>query len=153
MKEISIIGLGNLLLGDEGFGIHLIKHLENQKLPPEIELVDGGCVGINLVHFLRDKKAVFLIDVFLEDAPPGTIRLFEWEEPKTKLVSGHQYGVKEALSLARFMGIRPPYFRALAAVPASLAPATDLSPPLKEALLQAEKILFEELSRLGYKVD
>ncbi len=156
MKKVAIIGLGNLLLRDEGFGIHLIRRLEKKDLPPDIELIDGGCAGMNLLHFWREREAVFLLDVFLDEAPAGTIRTFTWEElenlPPTKAVSGHQYGVKEALSLARLTGQKPSYFLAIAAIPAVLEPGLELSPPLKEALPRAEKILFEELSRLGYEV-
>jgi len=154
--KVTVVGLGNILLGDEGFGVHFVRHLAKTSFPFEIELIDGGCTGINLLHFFREREAVFLVDVFLADDPPGTIKLFSWEEiealPSNVLVSGHQYGVKEALALARLMDLKPRRFKTLAVVPASLKPGLYLSPPLKKALRRAEKILLEELSRWEYKV-
>ncbi|NPA48724.1 MAG: hydrogenase maturation protease [Thermodesulfobacteria bacterium] len=156
-KNIGIVGLGNLLLGDEGFGVHLIRSLERQFVfPPQVELIDGGCLGLKLLDLLREKEGLLLIDVFLADAPPGTWRTFSWEELKdfgpAQFASAHQTGVREALFLAELEGLKPKFFRAYGIVPERLAPGTELSPVLASQMGPLIASLVEDLTSLRFEI-
>ncbi|HHI97110.1 MAG TPA: hydrogenase maturation protease, partial [Thermodesulfatator atlanticus] len=81
--EIAVVGLGNLLLGDEGFGVHFIRYLKTfHSLPPSVELIDGGCLGLRILDLFREKKALIVVDFLLAKSPPGTIKTLSWEEIK-----------------------------------------------------------------------
>lgn len=72
-NHVLIIGIGNLLLGDEGVGIHVAHKLQTLDLPPEIEVVDGGTAGFELLYYARGKSKIIVVDAMHAPAPPGTM--------------------------------------------------------------------------------
>ena len=76
-KETLVLGVGNLLLKDEGVGIHVIKALENEKLPAHVHLMDGGTGGLHLLSWLQGYDRIIMIDATLDNNPPGTVRLIQ----------------------------------------------------------------------------
>ncbi len=152
--RVAVVGLGNLLLGDEGFGIHLIRYLETNFPPlPGVEIIDGGCLGLKLLDLMREKEALLLVDVYLSEEPPGTVRIFSWEElkklPTKNLASAHQWGIKEALSLAELEGLKPYFFKVYGVVPERLGLGTELSPTLAQKIPIVAKQILKELKELG----
>jgi len=150
--KVALIGLGNILLGDEGFGVHFIRHLESSFLfPEEIALIDGGCAGFKLLNLMRGQDVVFLFDIYRSDEPPGTIKIFDWEDIElledSQFATVHQLGVKDALRMARFHGEVPAYFKAFAVVPERIAPGVGLSETLKRAIEPLSHLTFQELAR------
>ena len=85
-KETLVLGVGNLLLKDEGVGIHVIKALENEKLPAHVHLMDGGTGGLHLLSWLQGYDRIIMIDATLDNNPPGTVRL-----------SAHEIGLKDMI--------------------------------------------------------
>ncbi len=151
---LALVGLGNILLGDEGFGVHFIRHLKQEFCFPEgVDLIDGGCAGLGLLNLIRDYKTVILFDVLLKKAPPGTIYVLEMDAlenlPSSSLASAHQIGVKDALALARFSSVGPEKLWAYAVVPKDLSPGVGLSAELREAFFPLQKRLFTDLKTLG----
>jgi hydrogenase maturation protease len=82
MKKIGIIGIGNLLRKDDGVGIVLLERLQKQKkeLPKNIEFIDGGTGGMNLLHLLAQFDIVLLIDAVDFKARPGEARVFSLKD-------------------------------------------------------------------------
>ena len=74
-KDILVLGVGNLLLKDEGVGIHVIQALEKEGLPPNVSLMDGGTGGLHLIGWIQDYNRIIMVDATLDHNPPGTIRL------------------------------------------------------------------------------
>ncbi|MDR0825083.1 MAG: hydrogenase maturation protease, partial [Prevotella sp.] len=72
MKTL-ILGVGNLLLKDEGVGIHVIQALEQEQLPSGIHLMDGGTGGFHLMSWLEEYERIIMIDATLDNNPPGTV--------------------------------------------------------------------------------
>ena len=66
-KETLVLGVGNLLLKDEGVGIHVIKALENEKLPAHVHLMDGGTGGLHLLSWLQGYDRIIMIDATLDN--------------------------------------------------------------------------------------
>ena len=158
MAKALIMGVGNLLLSDEGFGVHVIREFEKKyRIPPEVEVVDGGCVGFSLADYLREKDLVLLVDVIADKAPPGSYRVLSAQElesfPTVGLNSCHQTSLIEALKFAEFAGLRPERFKIFAAVPEDLSPGLELSPGLRKTVPVALKWLEEELVSAGFRVE
>lgn len=151
-KSITLIGLGNILLRDEGFGVHFIRYLENHFFfPKNVSLIDGGCAGLGLLNLMRGKDVVYLFDIYRSDEPPGTLRSFDWETIEAledrQFATVHQLGVKDALQIARFNGVVPEYFKAFAIVPQRLEPGIGLSEILQQSMEPLRHLLFQELAR------
>ncbi len=102
-KTILVLGVGNLLLSDEGVGVQVARRLQAMNLPPDVEVVDGGTAGYELIEFFHNKKKVIVIDCLRADEPPGSmIRAspneldLKWHAP----LSVHQSGLRELLQHA-----------------------------------------------------
>ena len=91
-KETLVLGVGNLLLKDEGVGIHVIKALENEKLPAHVHLMDGGTGGLHLLSWLQGYDRIIMIDATLDNNLPGTVRLIQ-----PPLMSAHEIGLKDMI--------------------------------------------------------
>ncbi len=103
-KEVVVIGLGNILMEDEGIGVHVVNHLEqNYRFKPEIEIVDGGTSGLDLLPFFGPDKTILLIDAVNYDMEPGTVGILEDEAILAQLdpkISLHHLGLSDLISIS-----------------------------------------------------
>ena len=104
-----ILGVGNLLLKDEGVGIHVIRALENENLPPDVTLMDGGTGGLHLISWLQSYDRIIMVDATLDDNPPGTIRLIQprYASDFPHLMSAHEIGLRDMIEAMTLMGNLP----------------------------------------------
>jgi hydrogenase maturation protease len=72
-----IMGLGNVLLGDDGFGVHVIRHLKETVLPDNIRLIEGGVGGFNLLGYLEGVQRLVIVDAMIVDLTLGEVCLFQ----------------------------------------------------------------------------
>jgi len=149
--QIGILGVGNLLLGDEGFGVHVIERLQEQcRFPENVELLDGGTAGIMLAPFMEDKDILFVIDVVNLAEEPGTIHVYENKDVRAGNIqtrmSPHQVGLLEILDLCRLRGKAPQRIEMITVVPADLSTKIGLSEPLTLAVDMVIALLFERLA-------
>ncbi len=72
-RDILVLGVGNILLGDEGIGVHVVRELEKEKLSGNVELMDAGTALFSVVHLLKKRKKVIVIDAAKGGEEPGTI--------------------------------------------------------------------------------
>jgi hydrogenase maturation protease len=138
-KRKVVLGLGNLLQRDEGFGIHALDALENSlnPLPEDIEFVDGGVLGLNLLPLVEDCSHLLVLDAVNSGRPPGTIiELRDHEIPLYNNVklSEHQVSFQEVLGLAMLRGGLPEHLHLLGIQPADLSSGIDLSPVVEKTL-------------------
>lgn len=98
-KKTLILGVGNLLLKDEGVGIHVIRALEKTPIPPHVTLLDGGTGGLHLIGWLVGYERIILVDATLDNQPPGTIRLLHpaYASDYPPLMSAHEIGLKDMI--------------------------------------------------------
>lgn len=98
-KKTLVLGLGNVIMGDEGVGVHVVRALEQLKFPPYIECLDGGTGGFVLLEPLQSAGHIILIDATDDGNPPGTITRtiprFSQDYPPT--LTAHDIGVKDLL--------------------------------------------------------
>ncbi|MFO7761164.1 MAG: HyaD/HybD family hydrogenase maturation endopeptidase [Thermodesulfobacteriota bacterium] len=130
--QITVLGIGNLLLKDEGFGIHVIRHLENRTIfPAGVKLVDGGTAGMYMASVLEECDRLIVVDVLALDSLPGTICTLSGKEMQGGNVqlrmSPHQLGFLEIMSLCELRGESPDLVEFIGIVPFDLNVGTELS--------------------------
>lgn len=108
-KKNLILGVGNLLLKDEGVGIHVIRALEKESLPDSVALMDGGTGGLHLIGWLEGYEQIIMIDATLDDQPPGTVRLIrpQYATDYPPLMSAHEIGLKDMIDVLILTGNVP----------------------------------------------
>jgi hydrogenase maturation protease len=135
-----VLGLGNLLLGDEGFGIHAVCLLQDQldgKFP--VEWVDGGVLGLNLLPLVEECSHLLVLDIVDGGEPGGTvIELARAEIPTYQGIklSEHQVGFQEVLAMAKFRKHYPTFLHLVGVQPGNLSPGIELSPCVKSAIAE-----------------
>ena len=110
--RILVLGIGNVLWADEGFGVRCIEHLaENWALPAHVHLMDGGTQGLYLLPFLEDADALIVFDAVDYGLPPGTMKIVENDQVPAfmgvKKMSLHQTGFQDVIATAQLMGYCP----------------------------------------------
>ena len=104
-----ILGIGNLLMGDEGVGVHAVRALEGLVMPPGITVLDGGTGGFHLLELFDKHRHMILIDATLDDGTPGTVRVlypkFASDFPRS--LSAHDIGLRDLVESAALLGPLP----------------------------------------------
>ena len=110
--DTLVLGIGNLLWADEGFGVRVVEEMHRRFVfPPSVKLMDGGTQGLYLVQFVRQAKNLLVFDAIDYGDEPGSLRLvLDAEVPRfmgAKKMSLHQTGFQEVISAAELMGGAP----------------------------------------------
>ncbi len=107
-NSILVLGIGNILMNDEGIGIHVVSQLENEGFD-RADLMDGGTGGFHLLGFIQSYKKVILVDASLDDFPAGHIRVLtpRYAKDFPKQLSAHEVGLKDLLDAAFLLGNMP----------------------------------------------
>jgi hydrogenase maturation protease len=155
--SLAVIGLGNVLLGDDGFGPFVTELLTTRyDFPPEVELLDLGTPGLGLVTYLHGHDSVVIVDAVKGPWTPGEVRVFESEElermPAVPRVSPHDPAVAEALSVARAAGHGPGEACLVGAVPRSSELGASLTPEMRAAADAAAEIVRQRVEERGFAV-
>jgi len=155
--NILIYGAGNLILSDEGFGVHFIRHMERvYQVPENVELYDGGTLGI-MVHFkFEESDKVILVDVVKAQGEPGDIFRYEREDIMLKKIpvkmSPHQIGLQEMLLISEMRDAPKPDLTFYGIVAGSLEPGDQLSLPLEAGLEKVAALVIAELQTVGIDI-
>ena len=101
LQKTLVLGLGNILLGDEGVGVHVLRALEKRPLPANVECLDGGTGGFILLEPMQDAERIIMIDAAADGNPIGTVTRtvprFARDYPPT--LTAHDIGIKDLLDL------------------------------------------------------
>lgn len=110
-NEILVLGVGNILFSDDGFGIRVVEKLQaNHTFPDYVSIVDGGVLGINLLGVISGASKLIVVDTILNGGKPGDLHRLEGKEIPDRILgknSLHQVDLLEALTLCRLMGNIP----------------------------------------------
>ncbi len=122
---VLVLGIGNLLWADEGFGVRVVEELHRHyEAPPNVKIMDGGTQGIYLVQHVRDADILVVFDAVDYNLEPGTLKIVEGDEvPKflgVKKISLHQTGFQEVLAMAEMMGDYPEHLILIGVQPEQL---------------------------------
>jgi hydrogenase maturation protease len=152
--RLLILGLGNLLCGDDGLGALVARAIAARcEVPGGVDVLDGGTLGLALLPHLEDAERAILVDAVQADAPPGTIVRIEGEAvgpAVSSRLSVHQVGVADLIDAARLRGRVPPTLVLLGVVPETIALGVGLSAPVRAAAGDLLRLVCEEAGRLGF---
>jgi hydrogenase maturation protease len=153
-SRLLILGLGNLLCGDDGLGVLAAQAIaETRALPEGAQVLDGGTLGLALLPYLEDAEQAILIDAIDADGLPGTLVRLEGDAVGPAVagrLSVHQVGVSDLIEAARWRGRVPPTLVLLGSVPETTELGIGLSPRVQATFPQLVEAVCEEAGRLGY---
>ena len=149
-----VLGIGNLLLGDEGVGIRVVENLlARYSLPPEVEALDGGTMGMALLPYLAGRKLLILVDAVRTGAAPGTLVQRELADPAAffrERISPHQIGIAEVLAVAALTNELPGRMVVIGVVPQAMETGLDLSPEIEAKVAVLADMVAAELAAAGF---
>jgi hydrogenase maturation protease len=149
-ERVLVLGVGNLLRGDEGVGIHAVRELTKRPLPPHVDVVDGGTAGLDLLHLMGEYDRVVIIDAVEAGEEPGAILRFAPQDITSQAgdfaISLHQTEVLEVFSLAAYLGRDLPPILIYGMQPEAMGWSTELSSTVQERLEALLDAIQEELA-------
>lgn len=152
--SLLVLGLGNVLCGDDGLGVAAIESLKRRyRVPVGVRVLDGGTLGLSLLTHIRASDDVIIVDAISGGGPPGTLVRLEAEEVAPAVrhrLSCHQVGVADLLDALDLLGAYPRRLILLGLVPETLELDYGCSPAVKAKLPELVGKIVEEASRLGY---
>lgn len=157
-KKAGILGIGNLLLSDESFGIHVVAHLEaHYNFPDSVTIMDGGTAGIYMAPFLEDHDPILIVDVVnLGDAAPGELYTFSADDVKNGNIqtrmSPHQLGILEILDICKLRGKVPETVEFFCVIPKCIEMGLEMSEEVGSQVEKISETLVQRLRRMGYEI-
>ena len=131
-----VLGIGNLLMGDEGVGVHAVRALEREALPEGVPVVDGGTGGFHLLELFDQHRHMILIDATLDDGAPGTVRVlhprFASDFPRS--LSAHDIGLRDLVESAALLGPLPTIDLITVSIAKIQPMSIEMTPEVRDAL-------------------
>jgi hydrogenase maturation protease len=154
MAETLVLGLGNILLTDEGVGVRVVERLlEQYRFPESVRVMDGGTLGLDLLPYLEEASRLLVVDAVQARKPPGTLVRLEGDEVPAFLdvskVSPHQEGLQDLLGVATLKGYLPDEVVFWGAQIESLGVGLELSPAVAAQVDTLANKVLGELARWG----
>ncbi len=145
--KVLILGMGNILLGDEGVGVRAVEYIEDKALPGNVELLDGGTGGFTLLSEIQKFDHVILIDATLDENPIGTIRVIKpkFASDYPKAMSTHDIGLKDLIESASIMGNLPTLYLIIVTIKNIQPMDLNLSAEIKNKLPEVYSSVLEVL--------
>jgi len=140
MKNTVVIGAGNVLMSDEGVGVHLVRRMGGEFMEPgaDAEFVDAGAAGMRLLHLIAGRARAIIVDCALMGEKPGSMRVFGPEDVKScKALAGlslHEGDLLSVLEVSRRLDECPRDVVICGIEPASVGPGMELSPVLSDRM-------------------
>ncbi len=150
VKPILIIGIGNVLMQDEGIGCKLIEELEKHAGEyPDVEFLDAGLAGLSVVHYLEKRKKAVFIDCADMKTSPGTIKKFspgDVSSIKTLPKQPHEADLVKILKICKFLEKSPEEIVIFGIQPQSVEPGNELTSALKDKIQDYVSMILKEIS-------
>lgn len=136
VEPVLVLGIGNVLMGDEGAGVHAISHLSRRALPAGVELLDGGTGGFHLLPHLQGARRVILIDATRDGQAEGSVRVTQprFASDFPRALSAHDIGLRDLIESAQLAGGLPPIHLVTISIEKFQSLHTGLSAPIERAL-------------------
>jgi len=150
---LTILGLGNILLRDEGFGVHFVHHFqEKYQVPESIAVIDGGTLGYVLMDIICETEYLLVIDTVRAEGKPGSMYRFSPDDVPACLdyrATAHEVEFLDILLKAEMLG-EAPKTTILAVTPEEVSEgAMELTPTVQDSLSVMEDLVKEEIENLG----
>lgn len=142
-KPTLVLGIGNLLMGDEGVGVHAVRQLEAMQLPRHVRILDGGTGGFHLLSLFQEFDPIVIIDATLDKQAEGTVQLkrprFASDFPRT--LSAHDIGLRDLLESATLIGPLPTLILITVSIKDLQTMSTELSPAIRNSIPDVVKMV------------
>ncbi len=152
---VTVLGVGNIILRDEGFGVRVIQRLiEDYDGPDDVQILDGGTLGMELLRFIEGTKKLLIIDA-VKGGVPGTIYRFAGEEVKSHFkdkLSAHEIGISDLLTLFELTDKPLPEVIVLGVSPMCLDAGLELSSEVAARVEEVESMAVSELHGWGIEL-
>ena len=146
-SRVAVVGLGNLLLKDEGIGVHVIRALEELDLPENTVIIDGG-TSPDILDYLEPADKLIIIDAANAGSIPGTIYRFHPDNlilESGQMISLHELSLVSSLKMARVLKKEPPEVIIIGVQPGEIDWGTELSAELEEKIPDIVKVVLKEI--------
>ncbi len=147
-QNIVVLCIGNLLLSDEGVGVHIAHKLIDMNLPQGVSVVEGGTDGFRLLNVITEADRLIVVDAIKGGAEPGSIYRFDINEvkncPSGFKTSVHQIGILEVINMSGLIG-KTPHTTVIGVEPKSFEMGMELSPEIKEKIPRIIELILEEI--------
>ena len=154
LMNVLVLGIGNILLKDEGVGVMLIEAVEQGFVIPDgVELLDGGTAGIELLDHIRGRKLLVIVDAMRNGHPPGAVYRVAGEDVSAAFmtnISPHQLGISNLLATAQLTDSLPERIVLFGIEPADISTGLGLSEPVAKGLEKLVREVVKELADNGY---
>ncbi len=151
MKKVAVVGLGNILMGDDGFGVRVIEELEKtENLPGSVTLVQAETAGIAILPHVDDADLIIMVDAVNFDADYGEIRVFSDYDigaDRTPILSMHEAGARDLISVVRLVTSRVPKLLLVGIKPRNISCGVQMSPEVTAGVRKAAGIVLQEIMR------
>jgi hydrogenase maturation protease len=151
-KKVLILGIGNMLMGDEGVGVHVVNSLEGAVLPADVECLDGGVGSFLLLEPMQNADKVILIDATIDGQPAGSVRKlqpkFSTDYPTT--LTAHDIGLKDLIDAFYLMGKAPDVTLFAISIPPLQDMTMELSPEVEPIVSKVAAMVIEEARQSAY---
>ncbi len=151
MKRIMVMGIGNLLMQDDGVGVHVIRQLETMDLPPQVELVDGGTHSYDLLEFFSRADICIVVDAMHAGGKPGTVYRAPYEEldmkPNPDIQSLHEMSFAEAMYMLHLEGYNPQVM-VYGVEPHTVALGLELTPVIAEQVPFIIEMILKDITEM-----
>jgi len=145
---ILVLGVGNILLSDEGVGVRVIEAMKGMTLPDNVELLDGGTGALDLFDFMANRDKVIIIDAAKGGGKPGDIYRFGPDDIRMQrqcLTSVHQVSLLDTLTMARLAGCSPRDIVIFGIEPRGVDWGLELSPEVAAVVPKVIELIMSEL--------
>lgn len=143
-----VVGVGNLLLKDEGIGVHIAHALQQTDIPHDIKVIDGG-TSPDLPYYLKDTDKLVIVDAVKAGGKPGTVYRFHPHDvniESEEMVSVHALGLEQSLKIMRLTGSEPREIVIIGIEPKEIDWGTELSAELQQKMPEIINVALNEIS-------
>jgi hydrogenase maturation protease len=148
--KIVILCVGNVLLSDEGVGVHVAHELIKTDLPSNVSVVEGGTDGFRLIDIITEADRLIVVDAVRGGDEPGSLYRFDIDDvkhsPEGFKTSVHQIGILEVIDLSELIG-KKPHTTVIGIEPKSLEMSMELTPEIQEKIPRIIELVREEINR------
>lgn len=147
-SDTLILGIGNILMGDEGVGVRVVEEIQKARLPVNVTCLDGGTGSFLLLDPMQNAGKVILIDATVDGAPAGTLRRlqprFSSDYPRT--LTAHDIGLKDLLDTFYLLGNQPEVVLYAVSIPPLHEMGLDLTPQVASRIPEIARQILAEVN-------
>lgn len=131
-----ILGIGNMLMGDEGVGVRAIERLQQEQWPEDVTVVDGGTGGFHLMEYLQEFRPIIMIDATMDGQPAGTLTVLrpKYASDFPRVLTAHDIGLRDLVETSALLGPLPDITLITVSIDEIKSMVMELSPAVEAAL-------------------